>query len=320
MTIAVLGLGSIGLRHAKNLLSLGEEVCGFDPDDSRREMADGCEVRFVRSRDEALKGAEAVVVASPNDFHLEDLEAAVSAGCHVFVEKPLAHSAKRVEPVLTDARSKELVVFAALNLRFHPAVQHARELLASEEIGKILWARFICSSFLPDWRPDQDYRNGYAADPDTGGVLFDVIHEFDLANHFFGPGEAVGAKCRKTGMLDIPTEDCADVILRHPGGVQSSLHLDYITRPPMRVAEIAGSNGFLRLDLRNRFLIFQGTNGEKLQEKKFNGSVADDYRTEMAAFLRCVREGLAPQCDGFEALSVLRQVLEARKLCGLLSA
>ncbi|MGF1609137.1 MAG: Gfo/Idh/MocA family protein [Kiloniellales bacterium] len=315
MKVAVLGLGSIGRRHAGNLLAEGCRVVGYDPSAEARAELTGLGGVAAESRAAALDGAEAVVIASPNAFHLDDMRAGLDAGCHLFVEKPLAHSERGVEALLERAAAAGRIVFAALNLRYHPAVQAARAL--RPDMGAPLWGRLLAASYLPDWRPGRDHRLNYAADRRTGGVLFDVLHEFDLANHLLGPAQTLAAAARSTGSIGITSDDCADVILLHESGVQSALHLDYVTRPPVRVVDLALDGGRLCIDIRKRRLTAWGVDGTTLADRQFEGSPADDYVTEIRAFLACLRGESEPACDGREALSVLRQVIAARRLCGL---
>lgn len=317
MTVAVLGLGAIGLRHARNLRALGRAVVGFDPDSARVEMLEAAGGRGANRRATALAAADAAVIASPNRRHLDDLAAAVEAGCHAFVEKPLAHTDRDVEAVLAKAAAAGRTVFAGLNQRFNPAIREARSLLDAGRLGDPIWARFLCASYLPDWRPGQDHRTGYAADTATGGVLFDVIHEFDLADHLLGPAETVAATARRSGLLGIASEDCADVVLRHASGIHSTLHLDYLTRPPLRAIDIAGTGGVLQIDVRRRHLTLLDRTGAAAVDRSWPTGPDEDYLAEMTAFLDCVDHGAAPACDGRTALRVLRQVLSARRMCGL---
>lgn len=314
--VAVLGLGSIGLRHARNLKELCARPIGFDPSPERRALLDGA----VANRAAALDAADAVVIASPSGQHRDDLEAAIEAGCHVLVEKPLAHADAGLEAVLARAEAAGLTVFVAVNQRFNPAIEAGRARLRDGRLGEPLWARLLCASYLPDWRPQQDHRQGYAADPASGGVLFDVIHEFDLANHLLGPARTLSAAATRSGRLGIATEDIADVTLEHDGQLRSTLHLDYLTRPAQRITEIAGTEGLLRLDLRARRLERWSPDGAPAETEDFPGSVDDDYRAEMVAFLDCCRGEATPRCGGREGLAVLRQVLDARRLCGLETA
>lgn len=305
------------MRHASNLLALGQKVCGFDPDERRRQALSELGGDGAGTAEAAIDGADAAVIASPSGQHLSDLGAAIGAGCHVFVEKPLAHTDEGIEALLDEAEGKDLVVLAGLNQRFNPAVIAARDLIQEGELGRPLWARLISSSYLPDWRPHQDHRTGYAADPLTGGAIFDIIHEFDVANFLFGPAETVAAASRNSGTLDIDSEDCADVILRHESGLQANIHLDYVTRPRRRYVEVAGTEGFLTIDLRARSLDLRNTDDTAKTAKSWETTVDDDYRAEIAQFLKAVENGDDPVCDGREALQILRQVISARRLCGL---
>lgn len=321
MTYGILGLGSIGTRHATTLKSLGVDVIGFDPSNQTRQQAESAGIKTTPSREEIFEQSRAVIIASPNGFHFQDMQDAITADCHMFVEKPLAHVIDGVTEILDAAAAAGLKIFAGLNLRFDPTVIAAKSLLEEGALGQPLWAIFQSSHYLPDWRPSQDYRQGYTADEATGGVLFDIIHEFDLANHLLGPAETLVAAARKTGMIDIPSEDCADVVLRHASGVHSSLHLDYVTRPTRRSAEIGGSQGILNIDLVAREVTLTGIDGTQINHQNFASIISgENYIKEMTAFIECIDLNSAPPCDGYEALAVLEQVIAARKMCALPTA
>ncbi|MHC4217555.1 MAG: Gfo/Idh/MocA family protein [Planctomycetota bacterium] len=316
MRVAVLGLGSIGLRHAGNLLALGQEVVGFDPDPKRCEALKESGGASAASRAEALDDVSAAVIASPNAAHLDDIAAVISRGLHLFVEKPPAHSAEGLRPLVSRAREAALVFFTGVNLRFSPVVRAGRECIQSGALGDPLWAQFVASSWLPDWRPGQDHMAGYTADPRTGGVLFDYFHEFDLAAHLLGRADPVAAAARTTGLVSIPADDCADILLRHEGGVQSSIHVDYVSRVRLRHALVCGTEGLLRLDINDRTLEHTPAGGDR-RVTGFDGNFSNDYVTEMRSFLACVRGEESPLCDGREGLSVLETVVATRNMCGL---
>jgi predicted dehydrogenase len=317
MNVAVLGLGSIGQRHARDLLALGQPVHGYDPSPERRRSLEEIGGKSTDDRVAAIRDAEACVIASPSAFHLEDLHAAVNGGCHVFVEKPIAHTNEGLEPLFAKARHAGLSVFPGLVLRFHPAIRAAHEYIEAGNLGQPLWAKLQMSDYLPDWRPQQDHRMGYAADPRTGGVIFDLTHEFDVAHWLLGPATVAAAVAGNSGVLGIEAEDSADIILQHVSGVLSSMHFDYVTRPRRRITEIAGTAGILWIDVDSRRLLITGTDGEVLQDDMFDGSYQDDFRAQMSAFLASTRGKDVPRCSPAEALSVLKQVLTARRLAAL---
>lgn len=316
-TIGVLGLGSIGLRHARNLVVLGCDVIAHDPDPERRRLWEDAGGRCAASRAGLMSSVAGVVVASPNRFHLDDLSEAVAKRLPALVEKPLAVTSQGVAAVVEAAEASGVPIFAALNLRFHPAVRAVRELVEDGSLGAPVWARFQFSAWLPDWRPHQDHRQGYCADPVTGGVLFDDIHEFDLAWHLLGEARCSAAVAASTGIIGIPSDDRADAILSHRSGAVTTIHCDYVTRPRVRQFQLALTGGLVSVDLDARHLIVRQASGAVTRDEAFPGSYADDYVDEMKSFLACVVDGAAPACDGREALAVLRLVEQARTLSGL---
>lgn len=318
--IAIIGLGSIGLRHTGNILSKGCRAIGFDPDPKRRAELKDQGGTPVDSRDVALGMAGAAVIASPNPAHLDDARAAIDAGCHVLIEKPMAHTDVGVEDLLTAAEEKNLTVALAHNQRFQPMVEAARKLIENGALGEVRSGRFVCSSYLPDWRPWQDHRQNYTADPVTGGVLFDISHEFDLAHHLLGPAVTESAAAENSGTLGIDAEDTADVVLMHECGARTDVHVDYISRQARRDFEITGNGGRLHADIRNRSLEIYDAKETKIDQQTFGGGDGETYEDEMQDFLNAIETGSAPRCGGAEGLAVLRLVLAARRLSGLPAA
>ncbi len=315
--VAVIGLGSVGLRHAGNILSPQCRVIGFDPDPQRRAMLEEMGGTPVETRDMALGMAAAAVIASPNAHHLDDARAALAAGCHVLIEKPLGHTDEGVEELLTSAAERSLTVALAHNQRFQPGVVTAKKIIDRGALGALTSGRFVCSSYLPDWRPEQDHRQNYTADAVTGGVLFDISHEFDLAYHLLGPAVTQSASAENSKTLGIAAEDSADVVLKHDCGARTDVHVDYKTRQARREFEITGTGGQINVDILNRRFDHRDADGNTIDEMAFGGTSAETYKDEMQDFLNAIESGTAPRCGGAEGLAVLRLVLEARRLSGL---
>jgi predicted dehydrogenase len=315
--IAVIGLGSIGLRHARNLLAEGCRVIGFDPSAERRSLLGAEGGLPAVHRDDALAAATAAIIASPSGRHHDDMRAALEAGCHLFVEKPLAHTTDGIAALLDLADQAGKVVFVGLNLRHHPAVIDAHRLLREGHLGRVLWARLEMADYLPQWRPGTDFRQGYANDPRTGGVIFDIVHEFDLAAHLLGLPEVKAAFAVNTGTLGLASEDLAEMVLAHPQQAVSSVHVDFVSRPRRRHTLIVGTEAVMHLELDARRLRLIRGDGVTLTDQTFPGTYADDYIDEMRAFLACCRGEASPACDGREALAVLDRLISARRFAGL---
>lgn len=317
--LGVIGLGSIGLRHARNALVAGADVLGFDPDAHRGDLLGQAGGIFASTEDAIFETCDAVVVCSPNSFHFDHMSRAIDAGLHALVEKPLSHKVEGLTDVLDKADEKGLIVGAAMNLRFHPVSLAAKRILRSGVCGTPIWARLTMSSYLPDWRPHQDYRQGYTADQTTGGVLFDIVHEPDLAAFLLGSFTVVAASAVRTGLLDIPSEDCADLILDH-AGVRSTVHVDYISTQKRRFFEIQCSRGFIHGDLNLRKFMAYDKEGVIVNEELFPGAYDHDYVEEMKAFLSAVSGKGTYPCPARDALDVLTGVIQARRMAGLAGA
>jgi predicted dehydrogenase len=314
--VGVLGLGSIGRRHLRNAVAVGAEAIAFDPVAEPGLEIDGRRI-VLASSVEALMSMrpDGLVIASPSAQHGDQLALAVANRIPCLVEKPLATRGEGIADILTQADAQGLPVCAAFNLRFHSVVEAVAAHLAKGAVGTPTHAEFVFSDWMPGWRPGRDYRTLYAADPATGGVLLDDIHEFDLAVHLLGAAEVAASVAGRSGVLDMASEDRADVILTHSCGAQSVLHLDYCSRGRRRAFTIAGDQGRLSADLDARCLTIDAADGGR-ETRHFDGGYDDDYRREMEDFLSTL-DGARPRCDGWEALAVLRLVLDARQLAGL---
>lgn len=316
-TVGILGLGSIGRRHGGNVAALGYSVIGFDPsEESRQRFAQEVDGLTV-TRDALFNDADAIIVASPSGRHLDDLETAINLGKPTLVEKPLGHNPERTEDLVQRAERSGVLVAAAHNLRFRRSVLVLRNWLKEGIIGKSLWARFLCGSYLPDWRPGSDYRANYAADSRTGGVIFDSIHEIDLAQYLFGAATVQTSLAVHTGMLEIESEDLAEIVLGHGARCISSIHLDYVMRPRRRSVMIAGTDGVLMADLRSGQLTAFDLEDRVAREENTGFHLNEEYVALVQNFIAAVEHRAKLICSAREGLAAVKLACAARRKAGL---
>jgi len=280
--ILVIGAGSIGRRHAANLTELGAQVVISDVDPTRLAHLPW---PIVRLADEVPHGFDGVVVASPTTLHADQARSALCTGATVFVEKPLACTIDDGR-ALTDAGGDRIMV--GYNLRHHAPLQRVAQLLAEGRIGTASAYRFWFGQWLPDWRPDVDYRQTYSARSDLGGgVLFDAIHELDLAVWMAGSDlSVVGATVARLGPLEIDVEDTVRALLSTPTGVPVSIDLDYLSRQYRRGVEITGDLGSLSFDWATGLV--EVREPDRTVSEPMPTPVAESYQREMAEFLSFV--------------------------------
>ncbi len=302
--VLVIGAGSIGSRHARNLATLGLDVSITDPD-PRRTVARARSVPFDLDR---IDGYDGIVVASPTSRHGEHIRRALATSAAVMVEKPVALLDDAIDDLIDTAAGRTLVAY---NLRLHEPVERLVACVVGGEVGTMTHARLWFGSWLPDWRPTVDYRTTYSARADLGGgVLLDAIHELDEAVWLFGTElEVVGSVVTMRGPLDIDVEDTVHAQLCTPDGLAVHVSLDYISRRYRRGIEVVGDRGTVRYDWATRELTID--TAESSQREVIDTPVDRSYEREAERFVALIRHGTAPPVDlptGLASLGLARAI------------
>jgi len=246
--VAVVGTGSMGLRHLRALGAAGAvNVIAIPSRLERLTVLSAAGHATAPSIAEAARrGAAFCIVASDTSRHVQDGLEAVRQGLHVLVEKPLARHAAEAAVLVRAAADAGRGCYVGCTLRFAEALNLFRARLP--ELGSVHDVRIEAQSYLPAWRPDRNFRVSYSARADEGGVLRDLIHEVDYAGWLFGWPLSVSAKLRNHGHLGIASEEAADLFWDAPFGPTVSIRLDYLTVPTRRRLRASGANGTLEWD------------------------------------------------------------------------
>lgn len=251
MKFLIAGYGSIGRRHFRNLLALGErDIVFFRTGQSTLPEDELAGFPVETDLEAALaRRPDAVIVANPTALHLDVAIPAAEAGCHILMEKPVSDSLDRVEALQQALRRGGGKLLVGFQFRFHPGLRKAAELLQQGAIGRAVCVRAHWGEYLPNWHPWEDYRQSYTSRPELGGgVVRTLSHPFDYLRWLFGEAEIAFAQVGTLGELQIPVEDTAEISLRFQNGALGSLHLDYLQQPPLHRLEITGTRGSLRWD------------------------------------------------------------------------
>ena len=316
MKLLVVGTGSIGKRHIKNLLELGVEVLSFSYLPNAQEL-DPRVTRVSHLEVFLESDIDAVVIANRTDQHIDVALQAARAGKHFFLEKPLAASMVGVSELVTTVKQKCLVVEAGFMLHSHPNLLWIREHLAQGLLGEIWHMRAAVGQWLPDWRPGTDHRQGYGAFKiHGGGVTFDLIHELDLVQWLLGPVDDVTAMMRNAAALEIETEAVAQISLQLASGALAQVHLDYLRPGYGREMEIVGRQGVLRWDYVQGVVTLEETGQlPRVVHRVPVGFVRNHlFLDHMRYFLQRLRSPTLPASSPIEgAAAVLRVALAAHR-------
>lgn len=329
------GLGGIGQRHVRNLRSLlGDdlEVLAWRVRGLSRAVSDTLTIEpgvdfeaqygvvRVRSLADGLAARpDAVLVCNPSSEHLATARAAIEAGCHLFVEKPIAHEAAGVGDLVRAAREHGGTALVGHHLRFHPCLRTLEQWLARGVIGPVLAVRAIVGEYLPWFHRYEDYRTMYAARRALGGgVVFSQIHEFDYLCHCFGMATRLAAVGGHLSSLEIDVDDVASVLMEVECGgrrIPVHLHQDFLQRPPQRGCDVIGDDGRIHLDLSAVTLTRWDADGEVAEQFIPEGFVRNQlFLDEMRHFLDCIAGRAVPLvslADGARSLLLALATHEA---------
>jgi predicted dehydrogenase len=253
MKFLIAGLGSIGRRHMRNLIALGEKDIVLLRT-RKATLSDDELTGYPVETDihKALKNhkPDAVIVSNPTALHLDVAIPAAEAGCSLLLEKPLSHSMDQIDQLESALKKGGGRTVVGFQFRFHPGMMKAKQLIDEGDIGRVISAHVQFGEYLPAWHPWEDYRKGYAARADMGGgVVLTQCHSLDYLPWLVGKVESVWGFTAKLSDLEVDVEDTAKIGLRFENGALGSIHLDYNQQPPSHYFEVVGTTGSLQWNL-----------------------------------------------------------------------
>ena len=246
ITSRVVGCGSIGSRYVQalsrltNCRPIAHPVSGTI---RNAEIQDLCELEFPLGASGSI--VELSVVASETLWHAQHAALVAPLSKRLLIEKPLASDLvewKR-EAHLNVASGKTWV---AAPLRFHEGFKYTQSRLPT--IGRIRSAVIDCRSWLGSWRGKRSPASQYSSDPAQGGVLRDLIHEFDYGLAFFGSPLAISCVLQSSDLDGIASDAHANITWIYETFLLT-FNLDYLSRPSVRRLHVSGHEGSLLWDV-----------------------------------------------------------------------
>jgi predicted dehydrogenase len=232
-----------------------------------------------------------VVVANRTSEHCQTIESLIKHGFQgrVLVEKPL------FDRPWVFPRHDFLLAAVAYNLRCHPLLRKLKSLLDGS--GRLITANIHAGSYLPEWRPNTDYRQSYSAKKEQGGgVLRDLSHELDYALWLFGPWLRLTASGGHVSTLEIDSDDAYTLLMETQKCPLLSIHLNYLDRVPRREIQVNTDQHTIRVDLIDNTLAIDGA------QEAVAIARDDTYRMEHQAMLAGNTGGLCTVEEAMETL------------------
>ncbi len=296
------------IRAAKGL----ELVSIFDTkSDEARRVSREFGVKQAKDYENLLEDpdVQAVALVTPNHLHAEQVEKAVKAGKHVFVEKPMASTVAEARQMISRTQKAGLVLMVGHNTRRRLVFRHAKQILKKNRLGKIVGVEMNVSrpaglfDDVPAWK----------ADPKLTSLLPMTqlgIHFVDTI-HYLTESATKSVSCvaanvaMKGGALD-----ASAALLQLESGIPVTLSSYYVT-PDVYDVRIFGTGGVLQCwNSSLKLELLQNGSLQRALEEDFSSEGQASFVEEMNEFGECVQTGKKPETGGEEGLMALA-VIEA---------
>ena len=317
MKILVVGCGSIGERHIRNLIDISNHnIIAFD---TSKERLDVIKERFNVVTCDNLEqcfdySIDAVIVCTPPSTHIQIADQAIANGAHVFIEKPISDRLGGLDELIKKAANDNKIISVGYCFRFSEGLKMVKSFIDSGKLGRILSIKAEFGQYLPDWRPWQNYKQSYTAKKDLGGgIILDGSHEIDYLYWLVGDVREVFCFADKISDLEVETEDTAEILLRFSNGVIGEIHLDFTQRAYSRNCKIIGELGTLIWNFGDHKVSLYLADSNEWKIYDVDADVNLMYIEEMKHFLQCINGLSMPLIDAAQGKRVLEIALAAKE-------
>jgi len=312
VNILIIGFGSIGQRHFRNIKKIFKGKINFfllrkiyktpiltkNNNVKKNQIVSTKSISYIKNlNDIKIKkiNLQAAFICSPTSFHIEQLNWLIKNDINTFVEKPLSNNFKGLSKLKKINKKSSAITMIGYQMRFNPLINF----LSNEEnffkfIGKLNFVEIKNGEDVRDFHPWEDYSKSYTSKKKLGGgVTLSQIHEFDYFNLIFKKYKIVECKSLilKTSNLKIDVDDTSSHLLhlrRKNENVICVINLNFYENPKTRTIKFVGDKGCLIANLnRNHITIFKK---KKKIIKKFNFKKNDIFINELKYFFNCIKK------------------------------
>jgi predicted dehydrogenase len=269
---------------------------------------------------------EGIVVATPNQMHVDHGLACIGAGIPALIEKPIAHDLEGAIRLVAESEKAGVPLLVGHHRRHNPLVQGAREAIASGRIGRLVSVHGMC------WfsKSDEYFETRWRREAGAGPIFLNLIHDFDLLRYLCGEVGTVQA-IQSNAQRDYAVEDTAVVLLRFDNGALGTINLSDAIAAPWSWEFTSGENPAYT-HTREECYWIGGTHGSlalpqlelwlhenrpdwwsPLHSTHLSVETADPLARQIANFCDVIRERAQPVVSGREGLRTLAVIVAIKE-------
>jgi UDP-N-acetylglucosamine 3-dehydrogenase len=301
-TVGILGAGTVGKRQAAAFSSLGSDVAVVGVADTNRDSAARVAGEFGTKpftdyRDLLTLTPDLAVICTPHYLHREMGEAAARNGCHILMEKPLAHTLEDAIAIEQVCRTHKVQLAVSFVHRYRKEYSHARQLIESGAVGKLQLSVDVFGSpggrYIPSWIWQRKYSGG-------GIVMYSGIHSLDWQCWLMDSDVAsVFARSHST-YKGADVEDGIVATLAFENGAIGSLignQPDYPISSRTRNTELYGTSGCIRLRMGEYLQFDSGDSSYRIDINR-----DEPFAAQARDVIGAIKENRSPWIGGRDGL------------------
>lgn len=299
MKVLIIGLGSIAKKHIKALHKAGVHEIFALRSSEEAEAHEG--VTNLFSFDVVKdQNFDFFLISNITSKHAEVISKLLPFKKPLFIEKPVFSEVNcKNDDLVAKLTEMQIPTYVGCNLRFLDSLRELKKLLKNKRVNEVT---IYSGSFLPDWRPNINFRESYSANKEMGGgVHIDLIHELDYLYWLFGEPEDTSSHFSSKSSLNINAIDYASYLWKY-GGFNASVTLNYYRVDSKRSIEVVTSDATFEVDLLKNEVY---ENGEEIYSS--NQQLSDTLYDQMDFFLDHV---LSQNMTDFNSIREAYKILE----------
>jgi predicted dehydrogenase len=303
MKVLIIGLGSIAKKHIPAIWKTEPqaEIYALRTGINKENYE-----KVINVYDwQIAKEVDFILISNPTHLHEETILKSLEFNKPLFIEKPVLFELSNSGLMIEKIKQNNLRTYVACVLRFHPVIVHLKKLIESNQ-NEVEEVNVYCGSYLPDWRPDSDFRKSYSTQKENGGgVHLDLIHEIDYLYWIFGKPKEVKSTLRSRSHLNIDAIDYASYQLIYPRFVANVI-LNYYRKQAKREIEVLGKDFIYKGDLLDYTLTEELTSKSIFNQNTKEYSL---YDLQMQYFIDNLKSKRVYENDAETGIEVLKVVL-----------
>lgn len=253
--VLVIGAGSVGERHIRNLWQLGYNniIIYRQRNLPFRDIGDAQVNVMTNWNEVCAKQPIAAVICTPTAQHLSQVQDCINGGMHVFVEKPLSHQLFNKDVLIAALENKKLLLQVGYMLHYHPLLRKTKSLIDGKTFGNMISMQTYWGEYLPDWHPWEDYRTSYAARKEAGGgAALTLSHDIDLVNWLINAlPQNHKVMHNYASNLEADADSAFDALLSYANKTTAHVHVNFCQKVPQRWYKVILDEAVIDIDYYN---------------------------------------------------------------------